>query len=378
MKSFLACLFLTLLAIAASPASVDGQTKKSRGQPKDAKPKVIMSNFGNEEAVPDPSDAIAAAREWKDVTGEHSCRAQLQSVQAGNVALKKADGTVSNLLLAKLYKDDQELIRSFLMRNTLRQIKKAIDSYRQAELADTKQKSEEKRKAAEESLQKKINGRVIRLVFPITEVGDPEKGLSILTLGPPDMQADGWDYRTSAQMKFSKDTTSSNSLVVEGKALVTHIGTGTRGQATAHSFGNTDMDVLSYDDVQLTLDKFKMTVQRGQAKVAKATKSDVPAATADHGAIAKPAGVPAAGIPAATAPEAWTDPTTRSRSPNPRTRSPRRANGGIPTENIPSRPSCSPWTASLSLSRNKTVRWPRFPSRNCTKTIRNWFAAFSY
>ncbi|MGA2256863.1 MAG: SHD1 domain-containing protein [Thermoguttaceae bacterium] len=324
MKSVLACLLASLLAIVASSAFA--KAAKSRAQPKkEPKPKVIMSNFSNEEAVPDPTDDIVASRQWKDATGEHSCQAQLQSVQSGDVSLKKEDGTVSKVSLPKLHKDDQDLVRSFLTRYALRQIQKAIQAYRQADLGDTSAKIEEKRKQEEEKLERKINGRVIRLVFPIKDVGAPDKGVSVLTLAAPDIKADGWDFRTTAKMKLSKEdalkTNSSSVLLVEGKAVVVHIGGSTKGQTTGASargqssgastrtttggrgLENTDNTVLSYDDVQLTLDKTKMTVQHGQVKVEKATKIDVQSASVDRGATTKPAEIPA-GIPAVTAAEA--------------------------------------------------------------------------
>ena len=325
MKSLLACVLAGLLAIDAS-SLLAASKPKSRAPAKDAPAKVILFNFSNEEAVPDPSDAIAASREWKDATGEHSCQAQLQSVQAGDVTLKKKDDTVSIIPLPKLCKDDQELVRAFLMRNTLRQIKKAVQAYRQADLGDanakgdpkaksdpakgeTSAKLDEKRKSEEDKLRRKINGRSIRLVFPIKDVTTPEKGFSTLTLEAPDGKDDEWDYRTNAKMKFTKEEAlragSSSVLIVEGKAVVSRIGAGTSGQKSGRGLDN-DSAVLSYDDVQLTLDKgMRMTVQHGHAKVENAAKSDAPSATADHGATAKPAATskPDA-VPAATVSDA--------------------------------------------------------------------------
>jgi hypothetical protein len=291
MKSFLACLLGSLLTIGASSAFA---VNKSRVQPREPQPKAITSNFSNEEAVPDPSDDIAASREWRDASGEHSVKAQLQSVQAGAIALKKEDGTISKVPLTKLHKDDQELVRAFLMRNTLRQIEKAVQSYRQADLGDTSAQRSENQKAEEEKLLRGINGRAIRLLFPITDVRAPEKGFSILTLAAPDMPGDSWECQTSAKVRFTKEDAlkigPSSVLIVEGKARVATIGNTYRNSM---HYGFRDDSVLACDGVRLVLDGRKMTVQHGQ-KAEKAAQSDAKSPSADHGGITKSGGISAA------------------------------------------------------------------------------------
>jgi len=319
MKSFLACSLVVLLALDVSSGfaanNPNNKTTNPRGRGKDAPVKTIMSNFSNEEAIPDPSDEIAAVREWKDASGEHSCQAQLQSVQAGDVTLKKKDGTVSKISLPKLSKEDQDLVHAFLTRNTFRQIEKAIQAFRKVDLGDTKAKMDEKKKVEEDRLRRKINGRQVRLVFPIKDVAAPEKGVSALTLEAPELQPDGWDFRTTAKMKLSKEealrTSSSSVLVVEGRAVIASIGEGTKGQKSGgHALENNDNNVMAYDNVQFTLDRYKMTIQRGPAKVEKSTKTAAASAKAAPAGTTKPdsaATASSATAPAAAAPSTAVD-----------------------------------------------------------------------
>jgi len=348
MKPLLTCLLVILLALDVSSGlaannSNNNNATNPRGRGKDVPAKAIMLNFTNEEAIPGPSDELAASREWKDSTGEHSCQAQLQSVQAGDVTLKKKDSTVTKLSLPKLSKEDQDLVHAFLTRNAFRQMTKAIQAYRQVDLGDTKIQMDEKKKVEDDKLRRKINGRQIRLVFPIKDVGAPEKGISVLTLDAPEIKADGWQFLlTTAKMKMSKDEAlragSSSVLVVEGRAVIASIGDGSNGRGPGRGLqgndtsrrgfqGNdtsrrglqsNDMNVMAYDNVQFILDRLKMTIQHPPPKAEKAAKSDAttasdtPAATAKPGGDTAPGPAAAPGPPAAvaTAPPASTVPAT--------------------------------------------------------------------
>ena len=209
----------------AKPDAVPAATSKP-----DAVPAATVSDaiggFDNEKSVPESADDIAASRKWRDANGEHSVTAELQSVEAGSVALKKGDGTVKNVPFTKLYKDDQELVRSFLNLSSKRKVAAAVESFFKT-LGESDAHVAMNEKVAADKLYKAVNGRELRLVFPVKSVGPPEdeKG-SKLDLGDPDFPKGSltWHCQTSAFRNLPKEESAkigqATVLVVQGKVRV--------------------------------------------------------------------------------------------------------------------------------------------------------------
>jgi hypothetical protein len=175
------------------------------------RPSDARSPVDDEPVKPDPSDAVAAPRAWRDATGEHSVQARLQSVERDAVILKRDDGGVVTVPRAKLHKDDRELLRQFLMNNSKKVLLDAVASFRKAssnraELGDTDVRIAESLRRETEKLRARVNGREIRLVFPIRNVAEypnPSGDTAYrLELGAPDIPNPttfGLDYSSRDQ-----------------------------------------------------------------------------------------------------------------------------------------------------------------------------------
>ncbi len=82
--------------------------------------------------TPESSDAIAAVREWRDTTGQHSIKARMERLEqdaTDAVTLAKEDGKSVKVPLAKLSEADRELIAAFAMENSKRVIAKAAQEF---------------------------------------------------------------------------------------------------------------------------------------------------------------------------------------------------------------------------------------------------------
>ena len=60
----------------------------------------------------DSTGAVAELRKWSDTSGGFSVSATFVNIEKGNVSLRKEDGSVVTVPLAKLSKSDQEYVRT--------------------------------------------------------------------------------------------------------------------------------------------------------------------------------------------------------------------------------------------------------------------------
>ena len=156
----------------SSAPPVFSQTPHSEASPqkKAAETPAAKAGAGTGAATPDPSDKIAALRLWRDVTDSHSVKARLQSVGKDIVTLKKQDGSVVEVPRAKLYRDDQELVRRFVMANSEKVLIKAVAKFFKADFGATTVRIAENEKIEFNKLAAKVGGQTIQLSFAIGNV----------------------------------------------------------------------------------------------------------------------------------------------------------------------------------------------------------------
>jgi hypothetical protein len=207
-------------------------------------------------SVPEPSDPIAAMREWHDTTGQHSIKAKMQSFEQGateTVTLAKEDGKSVKVPLAKLSDADKELITAFAIEDSKRVIAKAAVEFVEAPLGTTSAEFDANAKAAAKKFAQQCNGRRIRLEYPIDGAGEGRrKGSYQLSLGAPDLkqpdssQSGEWGYLSALTLPSAKKPAlavgppAKTKLVVTGRAWIdaTEVVQGSRPVAlTASSSG---------------------------------------------------------------------------------------------------------------------------------------------
>ncbi len=80
--------------------------------------------------------SVAPAREWTDATGKFSIKAELVDVRDGKVRLKKADGNVIAVPVAKLSKADQKYLQELQAKDLPSTVPTARLTRKPTELAD--------------------------------------------------------------------------------------------------------------------------------------------------------------------------------------------------------------------------------------------------
>ena len=110
--------------------------------------------------------------------------------------------------------------------NSKRKIAAAVAAFFETNFGDTDAQVAESKKAAVEKLCKTVNGRDLRLVYPIEGVAPPEdqKGYK-LNLSIPDFPQGSWRFQTSTYKKLTKAESlkivpSTSLLIVQGKVRV--------------------------------------------------------------------------------------------------------------------------------------------------------------
>jgi hypothetical protein len=189
--------------------------------------------------TPESSDAIAAVREWRDTTGQHSIKARMERLEQDateTVTLAKEDGKSVKVPLAKLSEADRELIAAFAVENSKRLIVKAAQEFLEAPPGTTSAEYEANAKAAAKKFAQQCNGRRNRFEYPITAAGEGRrKGSYQLRLGAPDLkepdaaQSGVWGYLSELTLPSAKQRAAavgtSAKLVVTGRLWIDAIET---------------------------------------------------------------------------------------------------------------------------------------------------------
>lgn len=149
-------------------------------------------------------------REWTDSTGQFSVKASLSSVEGDIVVLEKHDGGTAKLSRKKLSVADREFVTDALSISSRQAIKDAIEDLRTKDWGDTSVRINEAMRAAEEEFSQKLDGRELRLIYPVENISSLyEKDIYNISLCLPDFLGGANDYRLRFErVKLAKEDAS--------------------------------------------------------------------------------------------------------------------------------------------------------------------------